>query len=195
MGNIEVLDCTLRDGAYIVDSKFGDGAIRGIIYKLQNANVEVIECGWLKDYDHEEGSSFYHLPEDVLPYIVEKKKECTYVAMIDWNRYDDSVLPEYDGTSIDAIRVVFPYGKVKEGMEIADRIRKKGYRIYFQAANTLAYKEKDLKELAEKMNKFKPECMKKICCGLQRYWTLVLKKKSGWDFIRIITSKWRLRIV
>ena len=126
MGNIEVLDCTLRDGAYIVDSKFGDGAIRGIIYKLQNANVEVIECGWLKDYDHEEGSSFYHLPEDVLPYIVEKKKECTYVAMIDWNRYDDSVLPEYDGTSIDAIRVVFPYGKVKEGMEIADKIRKKG---------------------------------------------------------------------
>lgn len=157
MGSIEVLDCTLRDGAYIVDSRFGNGAIRGIIHKLQNANVEVIECGWLKDKEHEEGSSFYHLPEDILPYIVEKRKDCTYVAMIDWNRYDDSVLPEYDGTSIDAVRVVFPYGKAKEGMEIGTRIREKGYKIYFQAANTLAYKEDDLIGLADRINAFEPE--------------------------------------
>ena len=31
MGKIEVLDCTLRDGAYIVESRFGTAAIRGII--------------------------------------------------------------------------------------------------------------------------------------------------------------------
>lgn len=157
MGRIEVLDCTLRDGAYIVDSQFGKGVIRGIIHKLQNANIEVIECGWLKDSENKEGSSFYHVPSDLLTYIDGKKKECTYVAMIDWNRYDDSVLPENDGTSLDAIRVVFPYQKAKEGLKIGARIKAKGYKVFFQAANTLAYSESDLIELADRINVFKPE--------------------------------------
>ena len=46
---IELLDCTLRDGAYITDSHFGTAAIKGIIKKMQDANADIIECGWLKD--------------------------------------------------------------------------------------------------------------------------------------------------
>lgn len=65
MGKIEVLDCTLRDGAYIVESRFGTAAIRGIIGKLQNSEIEIVECGWLKDKPHEDGTSFYHIPDDL----------------------------------------------------------------------------------------------------------------------------------
>ena len=56
---VELLDCTLRDGAYIVDSKFGTTAMRGIINKMQSANVDIIECGWLKNTPHEIGSTFF----------------------------------------------------------------------------------------------------------------------------------------
>ena len=42
---IELLDCTLRDGAYINASIFGKDTIRGMIKRLQNAKVEIIECG------------------------------------------------------------------------------------------------------------------------------------------------------
>lgn len=55
---VQLLDCTLRDGAYIVDAKFGVPAIKGIIKKLQDADVDIIECGWLKNTPHEEGTSF-----------------------------------------------------------------------------------------------------------------------------------------
>ena len=37
---ILLLDCTLRDGAYIVDAKFGSAAMKGIIKKMQDANVD-----------------------------------------------------------------------------------------------------------------------------------------------------------
>lgn len=154
--NIKLLDCTLRDGAYIVDSNFGSASIKGIIGHLQEAEVDIIECGWLKDKPHKEGSSFYHLPVDLEPYLQKKNPNVLYVVMIDWDRYDDSVLPEYDGKSIDAVRVVFPYGKHKEGIEIGMRIRQKGYTVMFQAANTLAYSDEDLKVLAEDMNKVMP---------------------------------------
>lgn len=59
---IQLLDCTLRDGAYIVDGKFGVPVMRGIMKKLQDSNVDIIECGWLKDAPHVEGTSFFHSP-------------------------------------------------------------------------------------------------------------------------------------
>ena len=156
---IELLDCTLRDGAYITNSHFGVPVIKGIIKKMQDAHVDIIECGWLKDKPHEVGSSFYHVPADIEPYLIERSPRTTYVTMIDWDRYNVDALPPFDGRSIDAIRVVFPHGRHREGIAIGQRIRDKGYRVYFQAANTLAYSNRDLIELAECMNAFKPESL------------------------------------
>lgn len=154
--NIKLLDCTLRDGAYINDAEFGKPAMRGIISKLQDAHIDIIECGWLKDFDYKEGTTYFHIPSDSLPYINNKNDKILYCAMIDWNRYDVSVLPQYDGKSIDAIRVVFPHGKHNEAIELGIKIREKGYKVLFQAANTLAYSDEDLIKLAEIMNDFKP---------------------------------------
>ncbi len=70
--NIQILDCTLRDGAYIVDSDFGTPAIKGIIKKMQDARIDIIECGWLKNTPHKTGTSFYHVPQDMEQYLVGK---------------------------------------------------------------------------------------------------------------------------
>lgn len=156
-GKIELLDCTLRDGAYIVDGNFGGPAIRGIVNKLQEANVDIIECGWLKDGEYTGGSSYYHVPSDLAQYISAKSSHALYVAMIDWDRYDIGNLPECDGKSIDAIRVVFPHGKHREGIAVGEKIQRKGYQVFFQAANTLAYSDEDLIALAEEANRVKPE--------------------------------------
>ena len=156
MKKMQLLDYTLRDGAYIVDAKFGVPAIKGMIKKLQDAGVDIIECGWLKNAPHEEGTSFYHVPEDLEQYLLKRRTHTTYVAMIDWDRYDLSYLPQCDGKSLDAIRVVFPHGKHKEGITVGKEIAKKGYQVYFQAANTLAYSEEDLIDLAREMNQVHP---------------------------------------
>lgn len=156
---ISLLDCTLRDGAYIVDSFFGSAAIKGIVSHLQDAQVDIIELGWLKNDEHLEGSSYYHIPSDAEQYIVKKNDSCIYSAMIDWDRYDDSILPPYDGKSLDAVRIVFPFGKHKQGIEIGKRIREKGYKILFQAANTLAYSDDDLIQMALDINEVKPDSL------------------------------------
>ena len=69
---ISILDCTLRDGAYIVEANFGSIAISGIIKKLQDANLDIIECGWLKNAPYQEGTTFYHTPADLLPDLKER---------------------------------------------------------------------------------------------------------------------------
>lgn len=153
---ISLLDCTLRDGAYIVDADFGGTVIKGLIQKLQQARVNIIECGWLKDTAYRQGTTFYHVPSDLEQYLIEKQKNCLYCVMIDWNRYDVENLPYYDGKSVDAVRVVFPHGKCREAIQVGKRIREKGYEVFFQAANTLAYSDTDLLELADEMNEFEP---------------------------------------
>ena len=153
---IQLLDCTLRDGAYIVESNFGTPAIKGIIKKLQDANVDIIECGWLKDKEHKEGTTFFHVPDDLKKYIGKKNPNSTYVVMIDWDRYNLDNLPQNDGGSIDAIRVVFPQAKFREGAALCKKIKEKGYKVYFQAANTLGYSDFELLELAKVVNEAKP---------------------------------------
>lgn len=159
MGKIQLLDCTLRDGAYIVNSMFGCSAIKGIISKLQEAGADVIECGWLKDKPHTSGSSFFHVPQDLTPYLTSKRSNIIYTVMIDWDRYNLSALPEYDSESLDAIRVVFPHGRHIEGIDTGRQIKQKGYKIFFQAANTLAYSHDDLLSLADEANKVRPEAI------------------------------------
>ena len=154
---INLLDCTLRDGSYITGSMFGKPALRGIIKKLQDADVDIIECGWLKDAQYKEGSAYYHVPSDLEQYLTDRQDDITYVVMIDWDRYDIDSLPSFDGKSIDAIRVVFPHGRQKEGIAVGQKIRDKGYRVFFQAANTMAYSDEDLQSLAEEINGFQPE--------------------------------------
>ncbi len=156
---IQMLDCTLRDGAYIVNSRFGVPAIKGIIKKLQDANIDIIECGWLKDKSYESGTTFYHVPSDLEQYLIDKNNYSTYVAMIDWDRYNLDNLPIYDGKSIDAIRVVFPKEKFREGIALGAQIKAKGYKVYFQAANTLGYTDEELIALAEEINKAHPVCL------------------------------------
>ena len=130
-GQIQLLDCTLRDGAYIVDSMFGEPAIKGIIKKLDEANIDIIECGWLKDKEYKSGSTFFHLPADIKRYFEKRNSGSIFVTMIDWDRYDLSQLPICDGETIDAIRVVFPQEHFKEGIALGNIIRRKGDKVFF----------------------------------------------------------------
>lgn len=157
--SISLLDCTLRDGAYIVNSMFGTPAIKGIISSLDRAHAEIIECGWLKNDEHKKGSSFYHVPADLAGYINRKNPDITYAVMIDYNRYDTKYLPVYDGKTIDAVRVVFPKEHILDGINIAKEIKDKGYRVMLQAANTLSYSEEDLKMLSGLVNSLMPESL------------------------------------
>ena len=153
---IKLLDCTLRDGAYIVNAQFGTTAIKGIIHKLEEAGADIIECGWLKNSEHQQGTSYYHVPDDLRQYLSRKKAGTVYTVMIDWDRYDLSFLPACDGRSIDAVRIVFPHEKYRQGIAVGKKIKDKGYRIFFQAANTLAYSESELIDLAEAVNEAAP---------------------------------------
>jgi len=157
MQNIKLLDCTLRDGAYINDALFGADEMRRILSGLADSGTDIIECGWLKDAPHRAGTSYYNKPSDMLQYLPQlPHPHQEYVAMIDWNRYDLAQLPENDGKSISAIRIVFPRGKAEQAAKLGLIVKDKGYDVYMQPADTMSYSDNDMKELVAHVNRVQP---------------------------------------
>jgi 4-hydroxy 2-oxovalerate aldolase len=106
MKHIKVLDCTLRDGGYLVDTYFGDKTMGGMIRKLCKSKIDIIECGFLKDVEHKEGSSTFKKVEEILPYLPVEENDTSMVAMIDYGRYSLENLYEYDGLQLMHLDVV-----------------------------------------------------------------------------------------
>ena len=146
---IKVLDCTLRDGAYVVDSNFGEQKIFDIITTLENAKIDIIEAGWLRDCKHDEGSVLYNIPNDAFKYI--KGAKNTFSLMFDYGRYDVSKLPQNDGL-IDIIRIAFYKKSLDEISFVAEKVKNKGYKVFLQASNVQEYSKVDLIKLCKRAN-------------------------------------------
>ena len=59
MSDIKVLDCTLRDGGYINSWNFGNNAIHGIIKNLEEAKIDIIECGFIRNVTESNDSTVF----------------------------------------------------------------------------------------------------------------------------------------
>jgi 4-hydroxy 2-oxovalerate aldolase len=156
MKHIKVLDCTLRDGGYVVNHIFGDKTIKGIIKKLCKAKVDVIECGFLKDVEYKPGSTTFKKVEEIRKYIPKEKNGTSFVAMIDYGRYSIDNLSDYDGTSVDALRDCFFKKDRYNALEFSKELMAKGYKVYIQPVDILGYSDSELLELIENINEIKP---------------------------------------
>lgn len=107
MKRVNILDCTLRDGAYLIDSQFGNTAIKGIIEGLTESGIDVIECGFLKDEPHREGTTIFNNAAQLRSFLPTDKRHSSYVCLADYSRYHIDNLEPYDGTSIDGVRACF----------------------------------------------------------------------------------------
>ena len=50
---IKLLDCTLRDGGYINDWRFGFHTAKDIIIKMIDSGVDYVEVGFLRDCEYD----------------------------------------------------------------------------------------------------------------------------------------------
>lgn len=158
MGKARLLDCTLRDGAHLVDKKFGNEAITGIISGLKNANIDYIEIGYLQDEGFGDGKTVYKNAADAQRFVPEDKGNSEFAVMADFSRYSIDNLDECTGESIDIIRECFYKNERYDAMEVCHKIKNKGYKVFIQPADILGYSDAELLELIEMANQLEPFC-------------------------------------
>ena len=155
MVNFKLLDCTLRE-APLDRLLWGELFTHKVIRGLENAGINIIEIGFLKDCTYEPGSTCFSCVEDIEPYLLNKKADVMYVALVDYGRFDLSNLSDYDGRTIDAIRICFKHNEIEDVLDYASQIRAKGYKVCIQHVDTMGYQDEEIVKFVRKVNEFKP---------------------------------------
>ncbi len=157
MNEIQVLDCTLRDGGYCNEWKFGEKNIKKIISSLTESNVNIIECGFLtnKVQFSSDVTKFTELSQVKL-YLPIMNNKTLFVVMANYGEYDFSLLPDCSKTCIDGIRLAFHKKNVKEALQSAKIIISKGYKLFLQPMVSLCYSDEEFLELIHASNELNP---------------------------------------
>ena len=106
MKNINILDCTLREGGYVNNWDFGYENIRNIITNLTLAGVEYIEGGFLKQENHSQDMSIFSNIYEFTELISKENSDTIYTLMINYGEYNISLLPDCPEKNI-GIRIAF----------------------------------------------------------------------------------------
>lgn len=157
MRNLQILDCTLRDGGYVNNWDFGRANIARIILNLLKSNIDIVECGFLsnrKPYCPDK-SIFDSIDrfKEIIPY---KDSNSKFVCMINYGEFNLSDIPDYDGSSVDGIRVVFHKRDLEPALEFCRKLKEKGYLLFIQPMVTINYSDYELLKIVKVINEINP---------------------------------------
>lgn len=155
---VKLLDCTLRDGAYLIDKQFGDTNIKGIISGLVKTGIDCIEIGFLQDDGFGDGKTVFKNSADARRFIPKNKNGSIFTVLADYSRYSIDNLDDYTGDSFDAVRECFFKAERFDAIENCRKIKEKGYLYFVQPVDILGYTDNELIELLQLVNEVEPYC-------------------------------------
>lgn len=159
MRNIKLLDCTLRDGGCVNNFDFGNFYMDQILHGIEQSGIEVIELGYIDEQKGTESGRTQFCNEQVITrnFLKHKQNGISYVAMIDYGKYDPRNLCPRTESSIDGIRLAFHKENRFDMISYAKTILQKGYDLYIQPMTCLRYSDVELIEFINKVNSDLPE--------------------------------------
>ena len=167
MNRVSVLDCTLRDGGYINDWAFGEKAIPDMIRKLEEAQVDILELGFLKDEPYQPNRTVFRDMSQISRLITPKKPGMLYAAMIEVvNPIPLEMLAPCTEETVDIVRVIVWKTKhttdgrevdaLQEGFEYCKGIVDRGYRLCVQPARVDQYSEEEFTTMVRQFGTLNP---------------------------------------
>lgn len=157
MSNVQILDCTLRDGGYCNDCRFGFRNQKKITHALVQSGIDIIECGFLMNtVTYEPDVTRFTSLNQVSKIIPEKRNGIIFVVLTDYGKYDPDDIPEYDGSSVDGLRVAFYKKNCIEALQECKQIKEKGYKVFVQAMLSLSYTDEEFLDLVSRINEVEP---------------------------------------
>lgn len=167
MGNIQLLDCTLRDGGFVNDWRFGEKAIVDIVRNLEEAGTEIIEIGFLKNEIYHPDRVIFNDTEQIKKMIGAKRPGVLYAAMGELTTpLPLEKLAPAEESGLDVIRMMLwktkrlPDGRVvdvlDEGFRYCKGLVEKGYRLCIQPVRTNQYSDDEFFAMVHRFSELNP---------------------------------------
>ena len=149
---IKLLDCTLRDGGYVIDWMFGEKAVKAVLQNLHGAGVDYIEGGFLKECKTNSDKTFYNSIREIEDLAQDGQN---YTLMINCGEYSADKIYPCDNKNI-KIRVAFKKHNQEEALKLINSLKAKGWDVFANPMSTNTYSKEELSHLTEKINLIKP---------------------------------------
>lgn len=158
MGDIKLLDCTLRDGGYVNDWEFGHANMVSMLERLISSGIDIIEIGFLDERRP------FDINRSIMPdtasagkiYGKVNKRDAMILGMIDYGTCGIDHLQPCSESYLDGIRVIFKKHLMHEAMAFCAQVKALGYKVFSQLVSITSYSDSELMELIELVNEVKP---------------------------------------
>ena len=159
MNSLKVLDVTLRDGGCVNDFNFGQTYMEKILAAQEASGVDVIEMGYIDENKGSESGRTQYINEKVITQCILKHKKpgVTYVAMMDYGKFNVDNFGQRTEDGIDGIRCAFHKKNMRDVIPLGRKLIEKGYKFYIQPMITLRYSDAELLELIHLVNTELPD--------------------------------------
>lgn len=158
MGEVKLLDCTLRDGGYVNDWEFGHDNMVNIFERLVDAGIDMIEVGFIDDRRP------FDCNRSIMPdtasmqsiYGLLDRKQSMIVGMIDYGTCDLANIQPCSESFLDGIRVIFKKNLRSDAIRYCAELIKLGYQTFVQLVSVTSYSDEEMLDLIRLANEIKP---------------------------------------
>jgi len=163
-GQIQILDCTLRDGGLgLYDAflkgysalSFNNEKQNKISSLLTKANIDIIEIGSMEISDNNNQQfAIYQNIEEISKHIPETTPSgVTFAALYRGPDTQPSAIPDYKEGLCPVVRVIIRYSELQKSLDFCAMLADKGYKVCVQPMLTMRYTEKELEQIIDASNK------------------------------------------
>tara|TARA_Y100000588_G_C14161066_1_gene884833 strand:- start:395 stop:1345 length:951 start_codon:yes stop_codon:yes gene_type:complete len=154
---IKVLDCTIRDGGLMNCHQFSNDMVRRVFRACAASGVDYMEMGYKADENQfsrkEYGPMKFCSEQDIERVVDGAEDRCKVSVMADIGRFDpETVLPKGESL-IDMMRVASYVKDIDKAIDLANKIKGKGYEVTINLMAVSHAREQDLDEALQQIEK------------------------------------------
>ncbi len=151
--NVQIFDCTLRDGGYYTNWHFSDNLIQNYLKAIENAGIRFVETGFrfLEQngnygacaYCSDEFLKNFDIPVNLQIAVMIKAEELfSYGEKPE--KALDRLFKDSQDSPVSIVRVAVPYQKVLKCQKILKILKNKGYKVILNLTKLFSDGENDI---------------------------------------------------
>lgn len=155
--NVQINDCTIRDGGYLLGKNSPSDFVTGVFEGLLAAGVDVIESGFLQDVCDGE-TIVYGDSIDARKLLPKPVDPSRFTGFCDNSRFSLEKLDDFDGESFEYMKISFAKHESTQALSFVAGAKAKGYKVLANPMDAPSYTPKERSEMVAAINEIRPYC-------------------------------------
>lgn len=157
MGEVLLLDCTLRDGGYTNNWMFGENVIAEFSKRMSKTGIDILEVGFIRNENDCRDRAVWNDLDMVSESIKPLTDEVQYAVMAEmFNPLPIDRIAIHTEDKVSIIRVIVWKRLLKEGFEYCKQLIEKGYKVCVQPDRVNQYSPEEFRDMILLFNQIDP---------------------------------------